>query len=106
MLRYDGQMTDIVQTASNEDLIEIQVEDDDVDINLFQEKRNKEDEKVLSEQNSGNKRKHHGEQGEDPVRTESRKGKKKKEKKMGLIDCRKGRSICFCNGVDELIILK
>jgi hypothetical protein len=37
MLRYDGQTTDKVQTASNEDLIEIQVEDD-VDLNVPGEK--------------------------------------------------------------------
>jgi hypothetical protein len=61
MLTYDGQTADEVQTASNEDLIQMQVEDADVDVDLFQEKRNKEDGKVLSEQNTGNKRKHHGE---------------------------------------------
>jgi hypothetical protein len=62
MLTYDKQTMDEVQTASNEDPIEIQTKDDDVDLDVFQEKSNKEDEKVLSEQNSRNKRKHHGEQ--------------------------------------------
>jgi hypothetical protein len=63
MLTYDGQTMDEVQTASNEDPIDIQTkEDDDVDLDVFQEKRNKEDEKVLSKQNSENKRKPHGEQ--------------------------------------------
>jgi hypothetical protein len=62
MLTYDGQTTAAeAQTTANEDPIEMQVEDDDVEDDMFQEKRNMEDEKVLSEQNSGNKRKYHGE---------------------------------------------
>jgi hypothetical protein len=48
MLMYDGLTMDEVQTASNEDPIEMQVEDADVDVDLFQEKRNKKDGKVLS----------------------------------------------------------
>jgi hypothetical protein len=63
MLTYDGQTTTVeAHTTANEDPIEMQVEDADVDVDLFQEKWNKEDEKVLSEQNTRNKRKHHGEQ--------------------------------------------
>jgi hypothetical protein len=58
MLTYDGQTTAAeAQTTANEDPIKMQVEDDDVEDDMFQEKRNMEDEKVLSEQNSGNKRK-------------------------------------------------
>jgi hypothetical protein len=107
MLRYDGQTTDKVQTASNEDLIEIQVEDD-VDLNVPGEKeQGRWESSVRTEQRKQEETPRWTEfEGEDPVRTESRKGKKEKEKKMGSIDCRKGRSICFCNGVDELIILK
>jgi hypothetical protein len=48
MLTYDGQTTGEVQTASNEDPMEMHVEDADVDVDLFQEKWKKEDGKVLS----------------------------------------------------------
>jgi hypothetical protein len=62
MLTYDGQTTTAeVQTTANEDPIKMQVKDADVNVDLFQEKWNREDEKVLSEQNTENKRKHHGE---------------------------------------------
>jgi hypothetical protein len=82
MLTYDGQTTDEVQTASNEDPIEIQAEDADVDLDLFQEKRNKEDEKVLSEQNSGNKRKHHSEQSsKEKILSEQNREKERKKRR-------------------------
>jgi hypothetical protein len=87
MLTYDGQTTtDEVQTASNKDPIDIQVEDDDVDLDMFQEKRNKEDGKVLSEQNTGNKRKHHGEQcSEEKILSEQ--NQEKEVKKRGRRRC-------------------
>jgi hypothetical protein len=64
MLTYDGQMTGRQttvegQTASNEDPIDMHMEDDDVHLEQFQEKRNKEDEKVPTEQNNGNKKRYH-----------------------------------------------
>jgi hypothetical protein len=88
MLTYDGQTTDERQTsdegltASNEDPIEIQVEDDDVDLVLFQEKQNKEDEKVPSEQNNGDRRKYHGEQSpEEKILSEQNRERERKKRR-------------------------
>jgi hypothetical protein len=80
-----GQMTNKGQTASNEDPIDIQVEDDDVDLKEFQEKRNNEDEKVPTIQNKGNKRRHRGDRSlEEKILSEQnqerKKGRKSKEK--------------------------
>jgi hypothetical protein len=91
------QTTNKGQTASNEDPVDIQVEDDDVDLKEFQEKGNNEDEKVPTEQNKGNKRRHRGD------RTESR--KEEREKVKGEIWDRSRWIDPFCNRVDELIIL-
>jgi hypothetical protein len=64
MLTYDGQTAGrrtMVegQTASNEDRINMHMEDDDVDLKQFQEKRNKDNGKVPTEQNNGNKKRYH-----------------------------------------------
>jgi hypothetical protein len=82
MLTYDGQTTAAeAQTTANEDPIEMQVEDDDVEDDMFQEKWNMEDEKVLSEQNSGNKRKYHGEQcPKEKILSEQNRERKAKKK--------------------------
>jgi hypothetical protein len=82
MLTYDRQTMDEVQTASNEDPIEMQVEDADVDVDLFHEKWNKEDGKVLSDQNTGNKRKDHSEQG-SKEKILSEQNQEKEAKKRG-----------------------
>jgi hypothetical protein len=114
MLTYDRQTAAAeVQTTANEDPIEMQVEDDDVEDDMFQEKWNMEDEKVLSEQNNGNKRKHHDEQcPKEKILSEQ--NRERKAKKKGRRRCDRSisgskgsidRSIRFCNRVDELIIL-
>jgi hypothetical protein len=91
----------------------MQVEDDDVEDDMFQEKWNMEDEKVLSEQNNGNKRKYHGKQcPKEKILSEQNRERKAKKKGRRRWDrlisgSRRSidRSIHFCNRVDELIIL-
>ena len=107
MLTYDGQTTDGRQTsdegltASNEDPIEIQREEDDVDLDLFQEKQNKEDEKVLSEQNRGNKRKHHGEQSpEEKILSEQNREREREKQRRRRWD----RSICERKDRSDFVI--
>jgi hypothetical protein len=114
MLTYDGQTTAVeVQTTANEDPIEMQVEDADFDVDPFQEKWNREDEKVLSEQNTGNTRKHHGEQRpkekilseQNREREAKKRGRRRYDRSISGSKRSIDQSICFCNQVDELIIL-
>jgi hypothetical protein len=84
MFTYDGQTTDKRQTASNENPTKIHVKDDDVDLEIVPGERNKDDGKVLLEQNTANIERHHG--GKSPEEKimleenrERRKGRKLKE---------------------------
>jgi hypothetical protein len=89
MHTYDGQTAAAeAQTTANEDPIEMQVEDDDVEDDMFQEKWNMEDEKVLSEQNRGNKRKHHDEQcpKEKILSEQNRERKQRRKEEEDVID--------------------
>jgi hypothetical protein len=68
---------------------------------MFQEKRNMEDEKVLSEQNNGNKRKYHGEQClKEKILSEQNRERKAKKKERRRCD----RSISGSRGSIDLFL--
>jgi hypothetical protein len=84
MFTCDGLTTDKGQTTSKENPIKIHVKDDDVDLEIVLGERNKDNGKVLLEQNTANIERHNG--GKSPEEKimleqnrERRKGRKLKE---------------------------